>query len=241
LGAVVLLLSQTEPDARELLDKAKFVFEYLPDWLKPRVGRENLRMLELPVLHSGVEVIPSTPRAGRGRTARLVIADEHAFHPWPEAQLAAIEPTMEAGGQLISISTAGGLGNLFADLVARAREGNSEWEFLFLPYDLHPERDAAWYERQKLNYPRTWMICQEYPRDADEAFVQTGRPVFDVEYLQKHLALTREPLRIMPDGSRITDHASGLSPHASRLSPLASLAGPDELKVFAPRWSGGGM
>src|SRR5205085_5600961 len=98
------------------------------------------RTLGFPGLHSFVEVIPSTPKAGRGRTARLVIADEHAFHPWPEDQLAAIEPTMEAGGQLISISTARGVGNLFADLVARAREGNTEWRFLFLPYHLRPGR-----------------------------------------------------------------------------------------------------
>jgi hypothetical protein len=225
-GAVVLLLSQTESDARELLDKAKFVFEHLPLWMMPRVGRENVRTLEFPVLHSVVEVIPSTPKAGRGKTARLVIADEHAFHPWPEAQLAAIEPTMEAGGQLISISTAGGLGNLFADLVARARDGNSEWQFLFFPYHCHPGRDAAWYERRKETYTRAWMICQEYPRDADEAFVQTGRPVFDLEYLQKHLALTHPALCLTEPAPRMTNDASRVTDLASRLTPLASPPSP---------------
>ena len=49
-------------------------------------------------------------------------------------------------------------------------------------------------ERQRASYPQPWMIHQEYPRDPDEAFVQTGRPRFDKTYLDKHRELCREPL-----------------------------------------------
>ena len=193
-GALVLLISQTKVDAQELLAKVRFIFDRLPAYLQPdQVGRDNTLVLEFPELASAVEALPSTERAGRGRTARLVIADEHAFHQWSEANLAALAPTMEAGGRFLSISTADGIGNLFADLVMRARRGG-EWRFVFLPYSLRPGRDAAWYARQQESYTRPWMIHQEYPRDADEAFVQTGRPVFDKLYLDKHRQLCREPL-----------------------------------------------
>lgn len=194
-GALVLLLSQTQPDARELLAKAKFIFERLPAHLRPdQLGRDNVDSLSFPGLQSEIVALPSTEKAGRGRTARLVVADEHAFHQWAEANMAAVQPTMEAGGQFISLSSANGIGNLFADLVSKARQPGSEWHFVFLPYKMRPGRDVTWYERQVESYPRAWMIHQEYPRDADEAFVQTGRPVFQREYLDRHKQACRQPL-----------------------------------------------
>jgi hypothetical protein len=150
--------------------------------------------LKFPGLHSAVVALPSTRRAGRGRTARLVIADEHSQHDWAEANFSALQPTMEAGGQFIILSTADGTGNLFAELCQKARQPGSEWHFVFLPYWLRPGRDEAWYERQQASLPRPWMIHQEYPRDPEEAFVQTGRPRFDKEYLDRHRELCGEPL-----------------------------------------------
>jgi len=203
-GALVLLVSQTEDDAKELLAKARFVFDHLPDHLRPEVGRNNTFMLEFPGLSSEILALPSTERAGRGRTARLVVGDEHAFHQWAEANFTALSPTTEAGGQLLLLSTANSIGNLFADLWTKAGQPDSEWHRVFLPYHLRPGRDADWYERQKATYPRPWMIHQEYPRDPEEAFVQTGRPVFDLEYLKQHKALCRDPLPVAqwPEGFR---------------------------------------
>ncbi len=228
-GALVLLVSQTESDAVELLGKVQFIFDHLPEFLKPD-SRNNLRCLKFPDLHSAIVALPSTRRAGRGRTARLVIADEHSQHDWAEANFAALQPTMEAGGQFVILATADGTGNLFADLCAQARQPGSEWHFVFLPYWLRPGRDEGWYERQKASLPRPWMIHQEYPRDPDEAFVQTGRPRFDKEYLDKHRALCREPLTPAqwPVGLRNSECGMRNGGGGATLA-----VGENELRVFA--------
>src|SRR4051794_1668820 len=57
-GALVLLVSQTEADAVELLAKVQFVFDSLPEFLKPD-EKHNLRCLKFPGLHSAVVALPS--------------------------------------------------------------------------------------------------------------------------------------------------------------------------------------
>lgn len=221
-GALVLLLSQTKDDAVELLDKVQFVYENLPVWLRHSDAKLRTQLLKLPAMRSAVVALPSTKRAGRGRTAKLVIADEHATHTWAVDNFAAVSPTIDAGGQFLSISTANGVGNLYADLCSQASHGlpwvlpaiqpdghfafgtrlrdglrdlrEDGWLPLFIPYSARPGRDEAWWERKKASYPRQWMIHQEYPRDPEEAFVQTGRPRFDKEYLNRHKQLCRPPL-----------------------------------------------
>jgi hypothetical protein len=219
-GSLILLVSQTEDDAIELLGKAQCVYDHLPAFLKRPDEISKVRSLAFKEHRSAIVALPSTRRAGRGRTARLVIADEHALHQWAEANFAALSPTVDApGGQFISVSTADGIGNTFADLWAKGtektgvvlprREGNTwrvrrelrkvnppqdGWVPLFLPYDVRPGRDAGWWERKREANPRPKLHFQEYPRDAEEAFVQTGRPVFDKDYLEKHKLCFEEPL-----------------------------------------------
>ena len=221
-GALVLLVSQTEDDAIELLSKVQFIFEQLPEWMRP--PREdwaaNTRCLKLKRNRSAVVALPSTPRAGRGRTARLVVADEHAFHSWATANYNALSPSIDAGGQFLSISTADGVGNFFADVCALASQhvpwvrpvqnpdgawrlvpqlrtvqvGKRAWLPLFLPYDIRPGREGDWWEQNKAAHPKPREFFQEYPREPEEAFVQTGRPRFDNDNLKKHRELCRPPL-----------------------------------------------
>lgn len=242
-GGDVLLMSQTEPDAIELLAKCKFIFDHLPDALKPELGRDNTKILEFAGLHSAIRALPSTERAGRGFTGKLVVADEHAFHQWAEANMAAVDPTIEAGGQFISLSSANGVGNLFHQLWTKATQtrepliptpgpdgaftfggklealaktlGPSAWAGLFLPYNVRPGRTDAWWDAKKAETTPTWLIYQEYPREPEEGFVQTGRPVFAKEYLDLHKRATRDPL-----------------PKAQWPAELAAW-NPEELRLFA--------
>jgi hypothetical protein len=218
-GADVLLISQTEDDARELLVKLKFSFEKLPEWMRPAIGKDNTEVLEFPRLHSQIRALPSTKKAGRGFTGKLVLTDEHAQHAWGEENFAAIDPAIEQGGQFISLSSASGIDNQFADLCAKATE-RVEWQIptridgalrfrrelrdvvvppggwlpIFLPYDARPGRTPEWWEEKQAGYTRAWMVHQEYPRDPTEAFVQTGRPVFGKACLDLHKELYRDPL-----------------------------------------------
>lgn len=219
-GALVLLVSQTEDDAIELLSKAQTVYDHLPEFLKRADAIPKVRSLAFKKHRSAIIALPSTRRAGRGHRADVVIADEHAFHQWAAANYSALSPTVDAGGQFFAVSTADGIGNTFADLWAQAvekiggpilprREGEGwrltralrsakppedGWLPVFLPFDLRPGRDADWWERRREASPRPKLHYQEYPRDPEESFVQTGRPVFDKEYLDVHKQACREPL-----------------------------------------------
>jgi len=224
-GAEVLLMSQTEPDAMELLGKCKFVYDHMPEHLRElrkQSGRDNTKVLEFADIYSAIRALPSTERAGRGFTGKLVVGDEHAFHQWAEQNMAAVDPVIEAGGQFVSLSSANGIGNLFHNLWAKGTQSReplvpewvdglgftyggrlqeaaatlqpSAWLPVFLPYNVRPGRDAQWWEFKKQNTTPAWVIFQEYPREAEEAFVQTGRPVFAKEYLDPHKLNVREPL-----------------------------------------------
>jgi hypothetical protein len=95
----------------------------------------------------------------------------------------ALKPTIDAGGQLIILSTANGLGNLFHRLWTAAEAKTNRFVAIFLPWWARPERTAEWYERQKNEYSDPMMVQQEYPRTPREAFVSSGRVRFAADWL----------------------------------------------------------
>ena len=131
-------------------------------------------------------------------------------------------------GQLFVFSTANGVGNgyhaqwtaatqrrgwvepyydealgefTFGDRLKRAVDetGPGEWLALFLPYNVRPGRDEAWYERERESatyHASPKKFYQEFPRHVDEAFIQTGRPVFDLADLRKQEPWLRDPLPV---------------------------------------------
>lgn len=225
-GAKVLLVSQTEPDAKELLDKCRCIYDFLPTGLQAPANEviSNSQILRFLNKKSQILALPSTKRAGRGHTARLVVGDEHAFHEYAEDNFASLDGAVKNGGQFFPLSTANGVGNTYANLWAAARQlcpvvepfpvadghyafGNRLEEAIkthnpkrflpiFLPYCVHPERDEAWWLDELAAKPKTmqWVMHQELPRDAEEAFIQTGRAVFDIEYVRLHRGECCEPL-----------------------------------------------
>jgi len=200
-GAVILLMSQGQTEAQELLSKLKFIYNNLPDDLKPRVTKDNEGTFEFGSINSSVHALPSTEKAGSGFTASLVICDEHAKHPYAAANYAALEPTINAGAQFISVSTANGIGNFFHNLYKSAKKVGEDWNgfaWRFFHAQLRPGRDEAWYlETQRTFKEAPHLFYQEYPRDDDEAFVLTaGVPVFDIlalEYLRRQ---KRDPIAL---------------------------------------------
>jgi hypothetical protein len=187
-NANVLILSQKEDLAQDLLSKVKFMNDRLPEWLTQPVGQENLKLLEFysKRFHSQIKALPATKEAGRSETASVVICDEHSFHPYAQENFAAVGPTIDAGGQFISVSTANGLGNFYYKLWKEAETSINGFTPLFLPYDSRPERRVeGWYEEHLKNYtgdPK--LFQQEYPRNPMEAFISTGGCIFDLEGLQ---------------------------------------------------------
>lgn len=188
----ILMLSRTEREAIKLLGKAKYGYQFLPEWMSFRGGPMNPTQtkMEFDGNASYIESLPSASDPARGESAYLVIVDELAFLPNSEQAWSAIEPVAQVGGRVIMLSTANGEGNLFHQLWVGATTGNNRFVPLFFPWSANG-RDQGWYEAQKRDLPE-WQLAQEYPSDPEEAFLKSGRPVFTLERLRQ--IETRDPI-----------------------------------------------
>lgn len=180
----VLMLSRTERDAIKLLQKSKYAWQYLPDWMKFRIGPMNPTQTKMEFANNSViESLPSNTPA-RGESASLVIVDELAFLPNSEEAWSSIEPSADVGGRVIMLSTANGEGNLFHKLWVEATAHNNRFEPLFFPWSANG-RDQDWYDAKAADLPE-WQMAQEYPDNAEDAFLKSGRPVFDLRRLREY-------------------------------------------------------
>lgn len=192
-GANVLMLSKRLDEAVSLLDKCEHIYNHLPRWLQPAIGKRNETTLQFLHRASKITALPATEDAGRSESASLVIVDEAAFHPAAAANYSAYKPTVDAGGKLIIVSTANGRGNWYHQMWTGA-PGNG-FKPVFLPWTLRPGRDEDWWSRQQAEYTATpHLLAQEYPLTATAAFVASGACYFDIEALQGLLVMARSPV-----------------------------------------------
>jgi len=206
-GKTVLLFSKGQDEANELLRRVKVLYERLPDWMRsalPALVKANTEELAW-ANGSRIRSLPASSSAGRSFTASLVILDEAAFLPFADAIYTALKPTIDAGGQLIILSTANGIGNLFHQLWIKASAAKNAFTAIFLPWWSRPGRDAAWYAAQLAEYTDPAMVKQEYPASAQEAFLVSGRTRFDPTWIARqaanvtgHLAMLPPPLSAIP-------------------------------------------
>ena len=97
---------------------------------------------------SSVISLAATKNAGRSLTAALAILDEWAFMTWPRETLAAVKPTIDAGGKLFIISSADGQGSAYHQFWQHAVAGMNGYKAIFLPWFAHPDRGENWREQK---------------------------------------------------------------------------------------------
>jgi hypothetical protein len=188
----IVMLSRTERDAVKLLEKAKYGARFLPEWMKYRgpvcqVNQTRIGMSN----ESYIESLPSASDPARGESVYTVVVDEVGMLPNPDEAWAAIEPIADVGGRVIMLGTARGEGNLFHRLWVESQLGQNRFKGIFFPW-WSANRDEDWYEAKKRDLPE-WQLAQEYPADADEAFLRSGHLVFSADMLQRQVAT--EPAR----------------------------------------------
>jgi hypothetical protein len=179
-----VMLSRTEREASKLLQKTKYGYKMLPAWMRVR-GPDLLSDNQLKMVFandSAIESLPSGNDPARGESVYRVIIDEMAFLPNAEEAWASIEPIADVGGRVICLSTANGEGNIFHQLWVGSQTGVNRFTGVFFPWSAG-DRDEDWYEAKKRDLP-DWQLAQEYPDNAEEAFIRSGRPVFDLESLR---------------------------------------------------------
>jgi hypothetical protein len=188
---VIIMLSRTEREAIKLLQKAKYAYRFLPEWMKLRGPPMNDTQTKIEFSNeSYLESLPSANDPARGESVYLVVVDELAFLPNSEEAWSSIEPIADVGGRVIALSTAHGEGNLFHKLWVGAENRTNRFKCLFHPWWANG-RSQQWYEDKKNDVPE-WQMAQEYPDNPDDAFLKSGRPVFSLEMLRA--IKTREPM-----------------------------------------------
>lgn len=180
----IILISRTEREAVDLLRKAKYGYDHLPEWVKERGPKQLVEHQQKMVFSNGSQIIsmPSASDPARGSSAALIVVDEWAFLPNGEDAWASIEPVADVGGQVIGLSTANGSGNFFHTTWVGAQTGANLFSPLFQPWWANGDRDQAWYDSKKASM-LPWQLAQEYPNTAEEAFIKSGNPVFDLDVL----------------------------------------------------------
>lgn len=183
----IILLSRTERESQKLFAKASYAYKYLPAWMAARgpvVVQKTLQKLTFEN-ESSIECLPSTQDPARGESAYLIVVDEWAFLENPEEAWASIEPVADVGGRVIGLSTANGSGNFFHNFWVNATVGRGRFVPLFFPWSANSDRDETWYADKVEDLRMTpHILHQEYPRSAEEAFIKSGRNVFDVDALE---------------------------------------------------------
>lgn len=144
---VVLVASNKNSNAMEIMARITFAYEELPMWLKAGVKYGTKHSLEF---DNGSKIISSatTENTGRGLSISLLMLDELAFvkRSIQYEMWTALAPTLSTGGSCIISSTPNGDNELFADLWHGAELDTNGFRAIPVEWDEHPDRDASFKE-----------------------------------------------------------------------------------------------
>lgn len=169
-AATCLYTSKRQDDSFELKDRAFFMWEHLPGFLRQEITSDNKTTMEFRGLLSKMKFLPATEGIGRSFTAGHVFMDEFAHVTCDGAKMfTSIKPTINAGGHCTIFSSPNGPFGKFYELCGGDHGPDSGWNILlengfvfhYMPYDVHPEHDAEW-EREAFRGLTQEEIDQEY-------------------------------------------------------------------------------
>jgi hypothetical protein len=184
----ILIIATKLSVAQNFIKKSKTIIANLPEWmiLSPIVTN-NRQLLELSN-GSSIKAIPTSDDAGRSEALSLLIVDEAAFVRDFDTLWTGLYPTLSTGGRAILLSTPNGVGGQYYKLFTDAEAGLNEFKPVRLNWDVHPERDQAWFDKETRNLTQR-EIAQEYLCD----FAASGETFLgdqDIEWLR---SLVRSP------------------------------------------------
>ena len=145
---VVAILANRAPTARELLQKLKLAFEYLPMFLKQGIKEWNKGSI---YLANGSRVLADSTSGSsvRGFSFNLIFLDEFAFVPNNIAEefFNSTYPTISSGqsSKVVIVSTPNGM-NLFYKMWQKAIDKTSTYIPIEIHWSMVPGRDQAWAE-----------------------------------------------------------------------------------------------
>jgi len=235
-----MVITHHADSTRALFDLTKRFHEHCPEILKPHTKYSSRRELSFDALDSSYVVATAGgDSVGRGETLTHAHCSEQAFWPKSTAQdiwnglLQAI-PNAPKTAVFVE-STANGVTGIYHSLWEGAVNGTNGFVPVFIPWYVDPtyvedvpenfertpdEEDLAeeynlsdeqlMFRRRKIAQNGIDLFRQEYPAYPEEAFLTTGRPVFNPEQLQKCLTEAKDVKeRMALEGDEFINNARG--------------------------------
>lgn len=178
-GKFVLVFSQGQLEANEIVDRIRFLHESHEDKANlPQIIADNTQRVEWSN-GSKVQSLPATKRAGRSFSASMVIFDEFAFMTFGSDLFDAAKPTIDDGGKMIIISSADGQGTKYHQFWQRSVAGINGFTPIFLAWYARPTRGPEWRnERIRESFGDESGILREYPENDLEAFSAASGQIY---------------------------------------------------------------
>lgn len=207
-GSYCILFSYTEDEAKEIIARVWTMYLSLPEQLRNHVTIVTPDRAEEPsewirVRHkngrlSRIRALPATKKHGRGANASYIVMDEAAYQDYCKEIYTSANPAVSRGGKLVIVSTANGVGNPEKEegnwfYILYATREQRKLHFVFLPWNLHPERDDEWYQNVAMRLPEQ-QRNQEYPLNEKDAFILSGALFFDREALAYYSSKVMQPM-----------------------------------------------
>jgi hypothetical protein len=158
----LLIAAHKYDGAKDIMDRYRFAYENLPDFIRAGVITYNRNTIEYDN-GSRIQATTTTENTGRGKSLSLIYCDEFAFVQPPEKAKefwTALSPTLATGGKCIITSTPNSDEDQFALIWTEANKkfdehGNEQklGQNGFFPYfahwSEHPDRDEDWARVEK--------------------------------------------------------------------------------------------
>ena len=235
-----MVVTHHSDSTRALFDMTKRYHDNCPELLKPHTKYSSRRELTFDVLDSSYVVATAGGESiGRGETLTHVHASELAFWQKSTAAenwngMTQAVPNKK-GTAIFVESTANGVSGIFYDLWKGAVDGTNGFVPVFIPWFLDPEyrepapehfertpeeedlcekydldNEQLMFRRRKVAQNGIDLTRQEYPAEPEEAFLTSGRPVFNPEGLQESLGTAEEPKkRLALEGDEWLENVRG--------------------------------
>jgi len=184
----ILVVATKFSTAANLVKKVKALIKNMPDWIKiSDINVDNRTAFEL-TNGSQIKASTTSTDAGRSEALSLLVVDEAAHVPELEEMWKALYPTLSTGGRCIALSTPNGVGNWFHQTYVDADEGRNSFFTTKLPWDVHPDRDKDWYEKETRN-----MSNRDIAQELECNFNMSGETVIHPADIQRMLKAVRDP------------------------------------------------
>ena len=180
----ILVIATKLPTAMNFIKKVRVILQNLPTWLLLPKFEPTKQAISFSN-GSQVVAIPTSDDAGRSEALSLLIVDEAAFIRDFEEIWTGLAPTFSTGGNAIILSTPNGVGGQYYRLWTQAEHGQNDFHPIRIPWDLHPEHDQAWFDKETRSLSRR-KVAQEYLCDfisSGDTFLQPG----DLEELRAQI------------------------------------------------------